>query len=136
MITDDERREVARRLRDRGERLIDMGELAEMLGFHRCSWSAGMLADRIADLIEPHEPYCIVNVRIEGEELERVVNKAVKEAIGIDRESLLELADEIDGYVLTPDMHGSIDARVGRMVPPSVAHGYAVRIREALVVGR
>ena len=38
MITDDERREVARRLRDRGERLIDMGELAEMLGFHRCSW--------------------------------------------------------------------------------------------------
>ena len=54
MTSDTERREVALRLRDSGRRLIDMGELAEMLGFHRCSWSAGMLADRIADLIEPN----------------------------------------------------------------------------------
>lgn len=84
MITDDDRREVARRLRDSGGRLIDMGELAEMLGFHRYSWSAGMLADRIADLIEP----CC------------------------DRDALLALAEEMEGdagcnaYVDDCDVYG------------------------------
>lgn len=52
--------------------------------------------------------------------------------VSADVDALLELADEIDRYVLTPDMHGNIDTRVGKMVPPSVAHEYAMRIREAL----
>lgn len=75
-----------------------MGELAEILGFHRCSWSAGMLADRIADLIEPGEQRvrCVVEVKVDGERLEELVHDAAVKLTGIDRDALLALADDID----------------------------------------
>jgi hypothetical protein len=54
MATDDERREVAERLRALPD-LATMGELAECVFGRKCSWSAGGLADTIADLVEPSD---------------------------------------------------------------------------------
>ena len=86
MISNNERSEVARKLRNRGGRLIDMGELAEMLGFNRNSWSAGMLADRIADLIEPScDRY--------------TPQKAAEEMFGKMRHSTKEEADAYDAML-------------------------------------
>ena len=129
MPTDTERREVARRLRDSGERLIDMGELAEMLGFHRYSWSAGMLADRIADLMEPSEPKvkCVAEIKVDGELLEKLAHDAAVELTGIDRDALLALADEMSRYASLRKSHGM---DVDTMAVMAWVH----RIREALGV--
>ena len=128
MTSDTERREVARRLRDSGGRLIDMGELAEMLGFHRCSWSAGTLADRIADLIEPSEPKvkCVAEVKVDGEQLEKLVHDAAVELTGIDREEMLALADEME--------QKADENRLTGMMSICRARSWADRIREALGV--
>ena len=136
MPTDTERREVARKLRDSGGRLIDMGELAEMLGFHRFSWSAGMLADRIADLIGPSEPKvrCVAEVKVDGERLEKLAHDAAVELTGIDRDALLAVADEIEYGASSDD--GEYHALPATMVA-AVARKqmeYARRIREALGV--
>lgn len=117
MATDEERREVARRLHDTVGRLIDMGELAEMLGFHRCPWSAGMLADRIADLIEPPRqcPHC---------HSDRHYCSIHEDMQAIDRDALLESANEMEQNSLTCDHCGS-------QVRPMSVFKYAQRIREA-----
>lgn len=103
MISDEERREVAHNIR---ENYICGGLGYKVASAYNIAMAIGMnpeilvgdiaLWNRLADLIEPHEPYCIANVTIDGDELERVANNAVKEAIGIDRDALLKLAYFMD----------------------------------------
>lgn len=103
MTTDDERREVAARLRElRPNACFD--DVYEALGAYGPSpyesrgLSATGLARRLADLIEP----------------------------SCDRDALLALADEMDAYTKCDD------ERCGREMPPRVIHDFARRIREAL----
>ena len=105
MVTNDERREVARKLReleiclfDDGE-YIDCGEVEEALGLVNDdgAWYRADGVMRLADLIEPSESKvkCIAEVKIDGEKLEELVHNAVVELTGIDRDALLALADEM-----------------------------------------
>lgn len=128
MPTNDERREVARRLRE-----LDHSDLQESL---ICAYLDALgikgyedwigIAHRLADLIEPGEPKttCIAEVKIEGEKLDEAVNRAIAEYTGIDRDALLELADDLDRM-------GD-----GSMYDPCISdeYGIARRIREALGV--
>lgn len=116
MTTVEERREAARRLRETGDEL----ESAALLWYHiakalgvRTATDGKTACDMLADLIDPGElkTTCIAEVKIEGEKLDEVVNRAIAEYTGIDRDALLELADEIE-------------ERAGLV-------GYARRIREA-----
>ena len=115
MATDDERREVARRLRE----LADYCDENEM-SLSDDDWP-GILSDyiwpedggyhiydddcrRLADLIEPSEPKvkCVAEVKVDGEKLEKLVHEAVVEYAGVDRDALLELADALeDGFGMT-----------------------------------
>lgn len=100
MPTDDERREVARRLRE-----LDYSDLQESL---ICAYLDALgiegyedwvsIAHRLADLIEPGEPEvrCVAEVKVDGERLEKLVHDAAVELTGIDRDALLALADDID----------------------------------------
>lgn len=135
MPTDDERREVARRLRE-----LDHSDLQESL---ICAYLDALgikgyedwigIAHRLADLIEPSEPkvMCVAEVKVDGEQLERLVHDAAVELTGIDRDALLKLADEIEYGAGTDDgeykdMPGFIVAAIARQ---EIA--YARRIREA-----
>ena len=80
MTTIEERREIAARLRALPD-LATMGELAECVFGRKCSWSAGGLADTIADLVEP----------------------------SCDRDALLELTDELEGEGLDGWASGPLD---------------------------
>ena len=125
MISDKERREVARRLRE-----LDHSDLQESL---ICAYLDALgikgyedwigIAHRLADLIEPGEPKttCIAEVKIEGEKLDEAVNRAIAEYTGIDRDALLELANDLDRM-------GD-----GSMYDPCISdeYGIARRIREA-----
>lgn len=99
MVTDKERCDVARRLREMpnsatwtadrfGEALLQL----LVYGNGRESFN------RLADLIEPSESKvkCIAEVKIDGEKLEELVHNAVVELTGIDRDALLALADELE----------------------------------------
>lgn len=101
MPTDDDRREVARRLREREDELtydsisLEKG-LIDIVGKDGCDY-----VRRLADLIEPDEPKvrCVAEVKVDGERLEKLAHDAAVELTGIDRDALLELADEIDAAV-------------------------------------
>lgn len=88
-----------------------------------------VIAGRLADLIEPSEPKvrCVAEVKVDGERLEELVHDAAVELTGIDRDALLELADEMKEKVLVYD-------RLGLRVSTRDVMGYADRIREALGV--
>ena len=100
MPTDDERREVARRLRE-----LDYSDLQESL---ICAYLDALgiegyedwvsIAHRLADLIEPGEPEvkCVAEVKLDGERLEKLVHDAAVELTGIDRDALLEEAKELE----------------------------------------
>lgn len=125
MISDNERREVARRLRE-----LDHSDLQESL---ICAYLDALgikgyedwigIAHRLADLIEPGElkTTCIAEVKIEGKKLDEAVNRAIAEYTGIDRDALLELAYDLDRM-------GD-----GSMYDPCISdeYGIARRIREA-----
>lgn len=125
MTTVEERREVARRLRG-----LDHSDLQESpicayldaLGIKGYEDWIG-IAHRLADIIEPGElkTTCIAEVKIEGEKLDEAVNRAIAEYTGIDRDALLELADDLDRM-------GD-----GSMYDPCISdeYGIARRIREA-----
>ena len=71
--------------------------IAKILGV--CTATDGKTAcNMLADLIDPGElkTTCIAEVKIEGEKLDEVVNRAIAEYTGIDRDALLELADGLD----------------------------------------
>lgn len=105
MISDNERREVAQRLRELevccldGE-FIDCGEVEDALGLvsDDGAWYEAGGVQRLADLIEPSEPKvkCVAKVKVDGERLEELVHDAAVELTGIDRDALLELVDELE----------------------------------------
>lgn len=127
MITDDERREVAARLRN----AIGLTEFAEALGFDwtdDSDWGWKDVSNLVADLIEPSEPKvkCMAEVKIDGEQLEKLVHDAAVELTGIDRDMLLALADEMEAQQANKGIR-----QIGPYMQPGEA---ARRIREALGV--
>ena len=130
MITDDERREAARRLRDKKAECEERGypwmcdDLILALGYDHDYEAGDEIFDRLADLIEPSEPSghecvpgeCPLNVRHDGD--------------FIDREALLALADEMEEFGNLPVKHPGI--RVLHNDDFSRELGYARRIREAV----
>lgn len=128
MPTDDERREVARRLRE-----LDYSDLQESL---ICAYLDALgiegyedwvsIAHRLADLIEPGEPEvrCVAEVKVDGERLEKLVHDAAVELTGIDRDALLAPADEMDRVGYNDWLHS------GEWEPEEIAR----RIRGALGV--
>ena len=99
MPTDDERRRVARKLREYaswdGEEdcfvdCADWGErVLNLLYRDGEDHTEGEYYARLADLIEPGEPKvkCVAEVKIDGERLEQLVHDAAVELTGIDRDS-------------------------------------------------
>ena len=113
MPTDTERREVARRLRERaGKRVLNLGELLWCIGCDDGDDAAAW--NRLADLIEPPTqcPYY---------HSDRHRCSAYDDVV--DRDALLALANEMDAEGLN-----------GWAGPVNVGE-YARRIREALGVG-
>ena len=107
MVTDEERREIARKLREirpckSGH--IKWWEIARALGLKQPAGWFGWekfepdSANRLADLIEPSAPKvrCVAEVKVDGERLEKMAHDAAVELTGIDRDALLALADDID----------------------------------------
>ena len=132
MVTDSERREVARRLRCDAKG----GALPYSDFFGAVAYDVGVekehtaVLNRLADFIEPSEPRvrCVAEVKVDGERLEQLVHDAAVELTGVDRDALLALADklECDGECDGCDMSDGIWCD---------AQGYAARrIREALGV--
>ena len=133
MTTDDERREVATRLRNNASQ--DMDWLVPWAVFNDAEQhDSEAVVRRLADLIEPSEPKvkCVAEVKIDGEQLEQLIHDAAVELTGIDREALMALADEMDR-----------DGRVQRerqkagerwFIDGLDVMEYARRIREALGV--
>ncbi len=108
MISDTERREVARRLRDvemhaiPDARIADNPMTVEFIAasvFYDLPYVRGLFS-RLADLIESDEPKvkCVAEVKVDGERLEELAHDAAVELTGIDRDALLALADEMDVY--------------------------------------
>ena len=104
-MTDKERREVARRLRELAEPIRNWS-YRELMGAIGAKWSASTprtrnkhnMLVRLADIIEPGEPEvrCVAEVKIDGEQLEQLVHDAAVELTGIDRTALLALAEEME----------------------------------------
>lgn len=150
MPTDDERREVARRMREsagNGEVLRDVF-LEEILAGDTGLWFAedieiDTLLYHLADLIEPSEPKvrCVAEVKVDGERLEKLVNDAAVEVTGIDRDALLALAKGLDSKA-DDIIRAAQHARFSKLGPTmgEAKHeacewrGIARRIREALGV--
>lgn len=145
MISDEERREAARRLREHsGAHLFTGEDVERLIGIELSGFrpkDADNSYNRLADLIEPSEPKvkCIAEIKIDGERLEQLVNDAVVEVTGIDRDALLALADEFDaqGDYIARDIEDS-DGDFDRHAIDEMEerYGYARRIREALGVER
>lgn len=132
MPTNDERREVARRLR----KTIGLTEFAEALGFNwtdDSDWGWKDVSNLVADLIEPSEPKvrCVAEVKVDGERLEKLVHDAAVELTGIDRDALLALADEME-YDADVENAAKYDPMLGSIARMQVK--YANRISEALGV--
>lgn len=139
MITDEERREVAQRLREirpckSGH--IKWWEIARALGLKQPAGWFGWekfepdSANRLADLIEPGEPKvkCVAEVKVDGERLEKLAHDVAVKLIGIDRDALLAIAEEIvEMFRLGAFTGEGIDAKWCRELHDK----YARRIREA-----
>ena len=102
-VTNDERREVAERLRDKKAECEERGypwmcdDLILAIGYDHDYEAGDEIFDRLADLIEPGEPKvkCVAEVKVDGGQLEQLVHDAAVELTGIDRDALLALADEM-----------------------------------------
>ena len=95
--TDDERRDVAERLRELpGDSTYP--DLIGVIADHDGWYPAADAADRLADLIEPSETKvkCVAEVKVDGEQLEKLVHDAVVEYIGVDRDALLAVAETLE----------------------------------------
>ena len=133
MISDEERRDVARRLRKLhlggGSKDLIERTLSDAIGAWRKSgMSWDFITERLADLIEPSEPKvkCVAEVKIDGGQLEKLAHDAAVELTGIDRDALLKLADEME-----IDGAGALDD--DDWCKPLLVE-YAQRIRKALGV--
>lgn len=136
MTTVEERREVARLARALAKNEFDFecDSVAKAVGANRHfpaqAWG------RLADLIDPGElkTTCIAEVKIEGEKLDEVVNRAIAEYTGIDRDALLELADEFDDkadYIASCIESMESDFDMHAVEAEAEQREYARRIREA-----
>lgn len=102
MISDSERREAARLLRERAG--YEMGCVFKEL-YGDCN-SAGPTCGEcneramryVADLIEPSEPEVkyVAEVKVDGWRIEELAHGAAVELTGIDRDALLELVKELE----------------------------------------
>ena len=119
-VTDDERREVAARLR----KAIGLHEFAEVLGFNwtdDSDWVWNDVSNLVADLIEPGEPKvkCVAEVKVDGGQLEQLVHDAAVELTGIDRDALLALADEmqreLDECASDHEIAGNLQSQIDRI---------------------
>ena len=139
MTTLEERREVARRLRG-----LDYADLQESL---ICAYLDALgiegyadwvgIAHRLADLIDPGElkTTCIAEVKIEGEKLDEVVNRAIAEYTGIDRDALLALAEEAKKCAWYFGLNHDNDELKDRLEEAAADFSdFAKRIREVLEV--
>ena len=136
-ISDAERREVAARLR----KAIGLTEFAEVLGFNwtdDSDWVWKDVSNLVADLIEPGEPKvkCVAEVKVDGEQLEKLVHDAVVEYTGMDRDALLNLADELESTSETDCRGCRLEGAGCAECSSGVAHEAARRIREALGVSK
>ena len=100
MATDDERREVAERLRAKlaeGSPYSIYESVCYALGKTENEGNWDVIA-RLADLIEPGEPKvkCVAEVKVDGERLEKLAHDAAAELTGIDRDALLEEVKELE----------------------------------------
>lgn len=129
MAIDEERRDVARRLRglepclfDDGE-YIDCGEVEEAIGLVNDdgAWYRADGVMRLADLIEPD-----ISGHNSGHRSE--MSGHCPEMSGIDRDALLELADELERAACYRQMRGELCAPIG----VRVIREYICRIREAV----
>ena len=135
VVSDDERREAAERLRDEvgcGSSWPGMERLGLILGVERepyAGWQ-GRFLSRLADLIEPSDAVkCVAEVKVDGEKLEKLVHDAVVECAGVDRDALLALADEMESAA--PDYSlWEVCEGTERNITNEVAD-FARRIREA-----
>lgn len=121
-MTNEERREVARRLREYVDLPDDWWqETRAEFYVEKCVFGdvnrhrEGELFARLADLIEPGEPNvrCVAEIKVDGEQLEKLAHDAAVELTGIDRDALLALADEMDRRqrdVATAATDGVVDA--------------------------
>ena len=132
MVSDDERREVAERLRDEvgcGSSWPGMERLGLILGVERephAGWQ-GRFLSRLADLIEPGDAAkCVAEVKVDGEKLEKLVHDAVAEYLYVYRDAMLALAEEMQGHA---DAAASADGYP--YVNAGELWSYADRIREA-----
>ena len=103
MISSEERREVAARLRELhlggGSKDLIERTLSDAIGaWHKSGMSWDFITERLADLIEPGEPNvkCVAEVKIDGGQLEKLAHDAAVELTGIDCDALLALADELE----------------------------------------
>lgn len=111
MVTNDERREVAERLREYVDLPDDWWqETCAEFYVEKCVFgnvdrhSEAELFTRLADLIEPSEPKvkcvaevkCVVEVKVDGERLEKLAHDAAVELTGIDRDALLAVAETLE----------------------------------------
>ena len=135
-ISTEERREVATRLR----KAIGLTEFAEALGFDwtdDSDWYWKDVSNLVADLIEPGEPKvrCVAEVKVDGEQLEKLVHDATVKLTGIDRDALLGMEDEIfesaTGLALISELEEDADLKDLQTTMAKVLFGYARRIREA-----
>lgn len=110
MVTDGERSEVAERLRNSRPKIADESAIGRIQRFYLAIYESVYsdsgrhdfieLLDRLADLIDPGESVkCVAEVKVDGEQLEKLVHDAVVEYAGVDREALLALADEVHELV-------------------------------------
>ena len=138
VVTDDERREVAERLRSVA-REVDRGGFSETIKHVKLAvfedldrYRPNGTLDRLADLIEPGEPKvkCVAEVKVDGERLERLVHDAAVELAGIDREALLALAEEIcENADISRELHSEM-LKEKRLDMALTFHEYAFELRE------
>lgn len=109
MATDDQRREAAERLRGAGVytlvgkrddgltlewNVVLVSELADAVGLAADGGRA--VLDRLADLVESGGGVrCVAELRADARRRGRLARKAAAECVGVDRKTLLALADKI-----------------------------------------
>lgn len=139
MISDEERREVARRLR----KAIGLHEFAEVFGFDwtdDSDWGWKDVSNLVADLIEPtcdrDTPQKVAeemfgkmrhSTKEEADAYDAMLKSKSVEIHPVDRDALLELAEKLDGLGLSGFSSGWSSGAVN-------VGFFARRIREALGV--
>ena len=162
MATDDERREVAERLRGLNDNISHVRRVYEAEGisilcddqadyYQICHMVTGYLPaehmhpcdykemhDRLADLIEPSDSVkCVAEVKVDGERLEKLAHDAAVELTGIDRDALLAEAKEAEKCAWYFALDHDEDELRDRLTEAAEDFSdMARRIREALGVAR